>query len=139
MAAETKTYTLTTTDTATVTCCDCGLTFVVPGAWDREKRESHSGFYCPNGHSLVYKGKTKAEREAERYKADAEFYRDRAESERRRRETAERSRAATKGVLTRTKNRIAKGVCPCCNRTFRDLAAHMAGQHPEYAAPVEDA
>lgn len=24
-------------------------------------------------------------------------------------------------------------VCPCCNRTFQNVARHIAGQHPDYA------
>jgi len=43
-----------------------------------------------------------------------------------------RQKAAAKGQLTKTKRRVANGVCPCCNRTFADLSAHMHGQHPEY-------
>jgi hypothetical protein len=27
---------------------------------------------------------------------------------------------------------VANGVCPCCNRTFQNLARHMAGKHPDY-------
>lgn len=50
----------------------------------------------------------------------------------RRANSAERSRNALKGVVTRTKNRISKGVCPCCNRQFKDLERHMTGQHPDY-------
>jgi hypothetical protein len=34
--------------------------------------------------------------------------------------------------MTRIKKRVAAGVCPCCNRSFKDLARHMAGQHPDY-------
>ena len=37
-----------------------------------------------------------------------------------------------KGQVTRIKKRVANGVCPCCNRTFKDLAAHMSTQHPDY-------
>ncbi|HEX9950777.1 MAG TPA: hypothetical protein VGB53_03340 [Rubricoccaceae bacterium] len=54
------------------------------------------------------------------------FYRDergnQVEAERQKRRAA-----AQKGAHTRTKKRIAAGVCPCCNRTFQDLARHMAG------------
>jgi len=42
-------------------------------------------------------------------------------------------RASTyKGHLTRTKKRVAEGVCPCCTRTFKNLKRHMDGQHPDY-------
>lgn len=40
-----------------------------------------------------------------------------------------------KGAHQRTKNRVAKGVCPCCNRSFTNLAKHMAGQHPDFGDP----
>lgn len=44
----------------------------------------------------------------------------------------------TKGVVTRTRNRIANGVCPCCDRSFTNLQRHMASKHPDYAhAPAE--
>lgn len=46
-------------------------------------------------------------------------------------------RRATKGVLTRTKNRVAKGACPCCNRYFRDVHSHITSQHPEYSGEAE--
>ena len=46
---------------------------------------------------------------------------------------AERSAAAYKGHLTRVKRRVGNGVCPCCNRTFKNLADHMTTKHPDYA------
>lgn len=30
------------------------------------------------------------------------------------------------------KNRVANGVCPCCNRHFENLERHMKGQHPDF-------
>lgn len=47
-----------------------------------------------------------------------------------------RSAAAHKGHLTRVKNRIANGVCPCCNRSFTPLADHMASEHPDFVVPT---
>ena len=38
-----------------------------------------------------------------------------------------------KAAKTRLKNRVGKGVCPCCNRSFANLKRHMASQHPEFA------
>lgn len=46
----------------------------------------------------------------------------------------ERRLSATQGVVTRIKNRVGKGVCPCCNRYFANVHRHMANQHPEFAA-----
>lgn len=48
------------------------------------------------------------------------------------RNAAQRALRATKGRLTKTKKRIANGVCPCCNRHFVNLERHMTGKHPDY-------
>lgn len=113
-----------------VQCCiECGVRFGVPTSFDEQRRDDHRTFYCPNKHPQHYAGlnrEEKLERDLERAKrraASAEGQATRAEYRRR----------AAKGQLTKTKNRIANGVCPCCNRTFKDLAAHMQTKHPEYA------
>jgi hypothetical protein len=64
------------------------------------------------------------------------MYADEARSER---EIAERERRRAngyKGHATRITKRAKAGVCPCCNRTFKQLAAHMASQHPTFT-PME--
>lgn len=38
----------------------------------------------------------------------------------------------TKTKLTNHRARSKVGVCPCCSRTFKQLAAHMANKHPEF-------
>ena len=43
-----------------------------------------------------------------------------------------RRRAAAKGQLTKVKKRVGNGVCPCCTRSFTDLARHMESKHPAY-------
>jgi hypothetical protein len=58
---------------------------------------------------------------------------ERAESQARALVSAEHRLRATRGVVTKIKRRVAHGVCPCCQRTFKDLARHMEGQHPDYA------
>lgn len=35
--------------------------------------------------------------------------------------------------------RIRNGVCPCCNRSFKDVHRHMKSQHPEFNPAVDDA
>lgn len=90
------------------------------------------GFFCPNGHGLAYGGNTLKERltRAEQARDSARAY---ARSVQDQNDAERRSHAATKGQLTRVRKRIAAGVCPCCNRTFQNVARHMAGQHPDYA------
>jgi uncharacterized Zn finger protein (UPF0148 family) len=48
-------------------------------------------------------------------------------------EHAEASLRTTRGIVTKLKKRSAAGVCPCCNRTFKQLANHMAQKHPDFA------
>lgn len=57
---------------------------------------------------------------------------------RRERRDMERSRNAYKGQVTKVKNRVSKGVCPCCNRYFKNLHRHMENKHPDYAEAKKD-
>lgn len=123
MSTITELVTLTKID-----CCVCGMTFAVPSAWERARREKHDRFQCPNGHSLSFKGESESEKAHRLLAAErARHDQTRAEAEHER-----RSHAATKGHLTRTKNRVKNGVCPCCNRSFENLARHMETKHPGY-------
>lgn len=123
-----------------VTDCDgCGVIFAITKQLEERRREDHKSFWCPNGHSMSFGENTKekelreAKRKAEREEA---LRRDYQESLRVRNEElkrTERSLAATKGVLTKTKKRAAKGVCPepTCKRSFVNVARHVASQHPD--------
>lgn len=118
-----------------IECASCNIDFGIGDDFMSRRRQDHGTFYCPNGHSNVYNGDSEAEKlrkEVERSKQRERDAFDYATRERERRLLAERQRAAAKGQVTRIKNRIAAGVCPCCNRTFQNLAKHMAGQHPDY-------
>ena len=115
-----------------ISCPDCGVIFGLEPGYQAERRKSHQSFYCPNGHKLHYPGMTEQEKEIERLKTSVEWHRTRAETKAQEAETAKRSAAASRGVVTRIKKRITKGVCPCCNRYFRDLHQHMQGQHPDW-------
>lgn len=118
-------------------CYQCGVTFAMPEDFKRYRLADQETFYCPNGHGQCYAGKTDAQklREAkqqlERAATRERALRDQADA-------SERSNRALKGVITRTKNRVANGVCPCCHRTFPDLADHMKDQHPNYATEESD-
>lgn len=115
-------------------CCSCHITFAMPKDFQHRCRETGQRFYCPLGHGQVY-----ATTEIQKLKDELrreKFWRDNAETRARaardQADAAERSAAAYKGVATRIKRRVANGVCPCCKRTFADLARHMAGKHPGY-------
>ncbi len=107
----------------------CGITFAVPRGWQRERQEDHTTFYCPNGHQQYFPGETDAERLAKELARE----RQRLDQAQAAVKDLERSRRAIRGQLTRQRNRIAKGVCPCCKRHFRDLFRHMQTKHPQFA------
>lgn len=109
------------------TCCHekCHVTFGLDIAHYRQlQRETGTTFYCPNGHAQHYTGKSDEQklREAE---ARETALRDQLEA-------SIRDKEQTRQTLLRERSRIANGVCPCCNRFFRNVMLHMDSQHPEY-------
>jgi hypothetical protein len=118
-----------------IVCARCSMAFAVPARFEQARRRDHREFWCPSGHGNLFHGPSveeKLRKQVSDLEARLTHARDERDWERGRRESTERSLSATKGVLTRTKRRVAAGVCPCCKRTFAQLARHMAGQHPEY-------
>jgi hypothetical protein len=135
-----------------VICITCGCHFGVPVDFMNGKRQTGGNFCCPSGHSMTFGGnendrlkKKLADEETRRAQAEAATLAERERANRNWRDgreavqATERKLSAQKGVTTRLKNRISKGVCPCCNRTFANLARHMAGQHPEFATEGDEA
>lgn len=124
-------------------CKTCGLEYMIPAAFHAALRNSKAWWHCPNGHQWHYTeneaDKLRRERDqlAQRIAqkddeiAQLDASRDRAWSEVARQE---RKLSAAKGQITKIKKRVHGGVCPCCNRTFSDLAKHMAGKHPGFIA-----
>jgi hypothetical protein len=127
-----------------LTCCDCGIMFALPEHMVREARRVGNyeiKVFCPNGHSQGW-GKSETMRERER--ADRE--RDRAARLASERDQAQASARAQRAAATRARRerdkdrrRVANGVCPCCGRTFKQLARHMQSKHPEFVAEADEA
>lgn len=113
----------------TIRCGECGIEWGVPDWWIAERRRTHEGFYCPNGHCRAYKAKSVEEQQ----RARAEEAERRLNMERNRRLAAEAEQERVAKKLRRTEKRIEGGACPCCKRSFAQLAAHMKTKHPEYA------
>jgi hypothetical protein len=130
-------------DLVTEECCNCGVLFAMPKGLRRRFLDDHNlWFYCPNGHRQHYTGQTDAEREkarADRLAVTLTHTRDQLNAERRELEYERRSKAAVKGHLTRLRNRIAAGVCPCCRRNFANVRAHISTQHPDWASDHAEA
>jgi hypothetical protein len=130
-------------------CPVCGITYGIPSALDDAAREYNRSdwpnntlsWHCPNGHSLSYPG----ESEETKLKRRLKQAQDRAGWNAARADQAEASAKAHRGAATRARNerdkakaRIAKGVCPCCNRNFKNVQRHMATQHPDYHLPGDE-
>lgn len=119
----------------TCNCASCGIMFGIPSDYHQRLRDKGDTFYCPSGHLNVYSESTvaKLQKEVDSAKRTATYWREQADTRAQQRDAAHRQRNAFKGVVTKVKKRIGNGVCPCCSRTFKQLAAHMASKHPDYA------
>lgn len=119
----------------TVVCCVCGMLFAFPKLIMKQRLCDHGPFYCPSGHSQNFTGESDEERLKKQLKnavEEANILRARVAHEEGQRQTAERSLRRAKAAHTRTKQRIANGVCPECRRHFTDLDEHMHMEHPGY-------
>lgn len=126
-------------------CLTCGVGIWLTAEQYEHLKQSCQSFFCIWGHSQHFvQGPSEAQKlrqERDRLKQEAARLEEVAARERRWRGEAEDARAAAerrasaaRGQVTKLKKRAAAGVCPCCNRTFQDLARHMAGQHPGFTA-----
>lgn len=127
--------TLTYAGSLTVQTCWCGVRHAVPAELAAFQRRQHddgcedvTGIYCPLGHQHVPAGESEVSR-VRRQLDEMDRRRARAVAER---DQAEASARAFKGAATRARRRAGAGVCPCCHRTFKQLARHVASQHPDF-------
>lgn len=117
------------TQLVTEVCCNCGVSFAMPEELHIKALADHGrSFYCPNGHSQHYIGKT----EAEKLRENLERERARAGRYAAERDQTEARLRAQKGATTKLRKRIAAGCCPVCRRNFQALADHIASQHPDF-------
>lgn len=122
-----------------ITCGECGCQFAIGFTYYRERKENGGNFHCPNGHVRVFRESDVQRLTRELAQKDQQLARQKervaaAESER---DREARRVIAQKAVVTRLKNKAARGECPCCHKLFPDLAGHMAGEHPGYEGRPE--
>lgn len=124
-------------------CFSCKVQYWIPDSLEETKQKTRNNenrppSYCPYGHAnyrkpeAVISQEQKIRQERDQLLQNKAYLQDRINEEREGREAAERSAKAYRASATRVKNRAKHGVCPCCNRTFKQLAAHMKTQHPGY-------
>ena len=128
----------------TITCYKCGVPFAMPERLKRYFLDTKDSFYCPNGHSQAYVTSTEERlkknwlKEKEEHRLEKERMETIINSVRNQRDKVIQERTVLKGKITKIKNRIKNGVCPCCNRTFSNLHNHMKSQHPDYMTGSAD-
>lgn len=111
-----------------ISCDECSGIFAISKSWYRRKREEGGSWFCP----YCRTGWHAAESECNKLKRQLEQAENKLASERARHDQTKMSLCVQKGENTKLKNRIKKGVCPCCHRYFKNLHRHMVGQHPDY-------
>ena len=122
----------------TINCGRCGGIYAINERYRAQKEEEGGSWNCPyckvgwgysdnNENSRLRREKAALEQRLREEKirtqtarVSAQFHKNQA--------------IAYKGHKTRLQKRIKAGVCPCCNRTFKQLAEHMASEHPDYKA-----
>lgn len=112
---------------AEMICGECGIHFMVPERWRADKQRTGKGWYCPNGHGRVYR-----ESDLDKAKSALAAEKERHQQTLSRLNKSEAAKQKAQGEIKRIKKRAAAGVCPCCNRTFQQLARHMKTKHPDY-------
>lgn len=106
----------------TIECPSCGILFAMPARTLLECRDNGREFFCPNGHSAVFR-KSEVQRLKEALEEKGQLL-----------ISAQCEVAKQKQIvdeLSSVAARVKNGVCPCCNRTFQNLMRHMKNKHPE--------
>lgn len=102
-----------------ITCGECGGVYAIAEHYRQQCHQHARCWTCPYCKvSWGYPGKTEAQKERDRHQQTLS---------RLNAEIAERER------LARKLKRVERGTCPHCNRSFQNLARHMACKHKESA------
>lgn len=91
-----------------ITCGECSVTWELTDGFVAQRKRDHKTFYCPNGHSRWFPGKTKEEKQIAELKADVkrlehsyEYVRDKRDQYRDLYEHEVRRRTGYQGALAK--------------------------------------
>ncbi len=112
-----------TTELLPQNCGECGIVFGMPDGLQRKRLEDGRVWYCPNGHQRIYTNRRDLQEQLKETRSLLAGEQRRAAVER-------RSHSATKGQLTKTKNRANAGMCLDCHRFFQQVQRHRTRMHP---------
>lgn len=115
----------------TEVCIKCGVIFGLTGDYQQRRRWDHETFYCPSGHAQMYPAKNQVEKLAEELEQERRRRIDEVEAARVRADFAEAAKKKAESELARVTKRAHAGVCPCCKRSFANVARHMQTKHKD--------
>lgn len=117
-----------------INCYLCKEPFMLHAETEATLRRSSATFHCPWGHPQAFKAREPEadvlRREVARLKQNAAYLESKRKDAEAKAEHQKRRANGFKGYAAKLGKRAKAGVCPCCNRTFQELARHMASQHP---------
>lgn len=111
----------------TIECCNCGVLFAVPNEFKGNLHRTKQLFFCPNGHQQAY-----VESTADKLRKELAAKEQALAWEKGRTASLDKQLIKERKATIRLKRRVSVGVCPCCKRTFSQLARHMHTQHPTF-------
>jgi predicted RNA-binding Zn-ribbon protein involved in translation (DUF1610 family) len=122
----------------------CSVRVGMPKGWNTARRADGNRFFCPNcGTGWSFDpGPTEADKlrtELANVKNSLSWTREERDRQAREAEYQKRRAAGARGLVTKLKNKAAKGECPCCGETFPDLHAHIQTAHPDFVKHKDDA
>jgi len=112
----------------TEVCCNCGVAFAMPLDMQERRKKDHQDFFCPVGHQQHYL----EEHETEKLKKQVENLTKREQWAQQEAKKANEEANKAKQSLKALRGRTKAGICPCCKRTVKQMAAHMASKHPDF-------
>lgn len=116
-----------------VPCAACGVRFGINGGlYLRAVTRAEGSIYCPACGARSHWRESDDQKKITELERKLQWEVQNAGRQRAERERAEASLRATKAVVTRIGKRVSQGLCPCCHRTVRQLAAHMKTKHPGF-------
>lgn len=114
-------------------CGVCGVTYVVPENVYNHKRDYGGFSHCSNGHQW---GWPEGRKQRDELRHERDLLKQDAARLIEEREAALKEAREMKQKYMNVQRRSAAGVCPCCNRTFSNVARHMKTKHPN-VVPID--
>lgn len=117
----------------TIECWSCGGVYALTSNYEQMRRQDGVCWNCPYCRSPTHYGDCDNDRLRKKLsEQQAATIREQQRHDQTKAALTETTNRlnAEKAAKARLKNRVSNGVCPCCNRTFKDLARHMKSKHP---------